>query len=122
MRLASHLTQDYELVTLDNGAILKLPSVNDDGRFEIFTDAINALLGWDALKKNCKVVKKPYWDWFEIQTGIPEVSLATQEQFVPQMLNLDILNGINFKKGCYTGRNCCAYPLFRHSQTPYLFG
>ena len=100
--------QDYELVSLDNGAILKLPSVNDDSRFEIFTDAMNAPPVWDALKNNCKVVEKPYWDWLEIQAGIPDVSLATQEQFVPQMLNLDILNGINFKKGCYTGQEIIA--------------
>ena len=100
--------QDYELVSLDNGAILKLPSVNNDGRFEIFTDAINAPLVWDALKNNCKVVKKPYWDWLEIQVGIPDITLATQEQFVPQMLNLDSLNGINFKKGCYTGQEIVA--------------
>ena len=100
--------QDYELVTLDNGAILKLPNVNDDGRFEVFTDASNAPLVWDALKNKCKIVEKPYWDWLEIQAGIPEVSLATQEQFVPQMLNLDILNGINFKKGCYTGQEIVA--------------
>ena len=101
-------SQDYELVTLDNGAILRLPSVNDDVRFEIFTNAINAPLIWDVLKNNCKVVEKPYWDWLEIQAGIPDVTLATQEQFVPQMLNLDILNGINFKKGCYTGQEIVA--------------
>ena len=101
-------SQEYELMTLGNGAILKLPSANDDGRFEIFTDAINAPLVWDALKNNCKIIEKPYWDWLEIQAGIPDVSLATQEQFVPQMLNLDILNGINFKKGCYTGQEIVA--------------
>jgi tRNA-modifying protein YgfZ len=101
-------SEDYELVTLENGAILKLPSANDSARFEIFTDAVNAPLIWDALKNNCQVVEKPYWELLEIQAGIPDVSLATQEQFVPQMLNLDILNGINFKKGCYTGQEIIA--------------
>jgi tRNA-modifying protein YgfZ len=101
-------TQDYELITLDNGVILKLPSVNEDARFEIFTDSTNAPLIWDALKTNCKVVEKPYWDWLEIQAGIPDIELKTQEQFVPQMLNLDILNAINFKKGCYTGQEIVA--------------
>lgn len=100
--------QDYELVSLDNGAILKLPAINNDTRFEIFTDAKNAPVIWDALKANCQVIEKPYWNWLEIQVGIPDVSLATQEQFVPQMLNLDILNGINFKKGCYTGQEIVA--------------
>ena len=101
-------TVDYELVSLENGAILKLPSYNDDARFEIFTDSTNAPLIWDALKNNCKVVEKPHWDWLEIQAGIPDIELKTQEQFVPQMLNLDILNGINFKKGCYTGQEIVA--------------
>ncbi len=99
---------DYELVSLDNGAILKLPSVNGDARFEIFTDAINAPLIWEALKNNCKVVEKPHWDWLEIQAGIPDITLKTQEQFVPQMLNLDVLGAINFKKGCYTGQEIVA--------------
>ena len=101
-------TEDYELVSLDNGAILKLPSYNNEARFEIFTDAINAPIIWDALKTNCKVVEKPHWDWLEIQAGIPDVELKTQEQFVPQMLNLDILDAINFKKGCYTGQEIVA--------------
>ena len=101
-------TQDYELVSLENGATLKLPSVNGDARFEIFTDSTNAPVIWDALKNNCQIVEKPHWDWLEIQAGIPDVELKTQEQFVPQMLNLDILNGINFKKGCYTGQEIVA--------------
>jgi tRNA-modifying protein YgfZ len=101
-------TQDYELITLDNGVILKLPSYNNDARFEIFANSTNAPLIWDALKTNCKVVDKPHWDWLEIQAGIPDIELKTQEQFVPQMLNLDILNAINFKKGCYTGQEIVA--------------
>ncbi len=101
-------TVDYELVSGDNGAILKMPSVNADARFEIFTDEINAPLIWEALKINSKVVEKPHWDWLEIQAGIPDIELKTQEQFVPQMLNLDILDAINFKKGCYTGQEIVA--------------
>ena len=101
-------TEDYELISIDNGAILKLPSVNDDARFEIFTDSTNAPIIWEALKNNSRVVEKPRWDWLEIQAGIPDIELKTQEQFVPQMLNLDVLGAINFKKGCYTGQEIVA--------------
>ena len=100
--------QDYELVSLENGAILKLPTIAGHTRFQIFTDAINAPILFNALKVNCQLVGKPCWDWLDIQSGIPDVLLKTQEQFVPQMLNLDILNGINFKKGCYTGQEIVA--------------
>lgn len=40
--------------------------------------------------------------------NIPWITQATQEHFVPQMVNLDCLNGINFKKGCYTGQEVIA--------------
>lgn len=100
--------QDYELVSLDNGAVLKLPSIGNHARFQIFADAENAPEIWNALKTKAQLVGKPCWDWLEIQAGIPDVEPATQEQFVPQMLNLDILNGINFKKGCYTGQEIVA--------------
>ncbi len=100
--------QDYELVSLDNGAVLKLPSIGNHARFQIFTDAENAPLIWNALKSKTQLVGKPCWDWLEIQAGIPDIEPLTQEQFVPQMLNLDILNGINFKKGCYTGQEIVA--------------
>jgi tRNA-modifying protein YgfZ len=105
--LAKIPTDDYELVTLENATVLKLPSTNG-ARFEIFTDEKNAPVIWEALKTKCEVVEKPRWDILEIQAGIPDIALKTQEQFVPQMLNLDILNGINFKKGCYTGQEIVA--------------
>jgi len=96
----------YELVTLDNAAIVKLPGGKP--RFEIFTDITNAPAIWDALSKHAKTADAQYWEWLEIQAGIPEVYLKTQEEFVPQMLNLDLLDGINFKKGCYTGQEIVA--------------
>ncbi|HNV88243.1 MAG TPA: folate-binding protein [Methylotenera sp.] len=101
-------TQDYELVSLENGAILKLPTTGNNSRFEILTDSVNAPAIWNALKVDCQPVGKPCWDWLEIQAGIPDITPATQEQFVPQMLNLDLLNAISFKKGCYTGQEIVA--------------
>jgi tRNA-modifying protein YgfZ len=93
---------------LDNGAILKLPTIAGHARFQIFTDNTNAPILLDALKADCQQVSQVCWDWLDIQMGIPDVSLKTQEQFVPQMLNIDLLGGINFKKGCYTGQEIVA--------------
>lgn len=98
--------QHYELVTLENGALLRLPS--DKPRFEIFTDISNAPAIWNALSRHAKPVGSACWEWLEIQAGIPDITLNTQETFVPQMLNLDLLGGINFKKGCYTGQEIVA--------------
>lgn len=97
---------DYELVALENGAVLKLPSKH--GRFEIFTDVSNAQKLWSTLSSQVTVADAAHWEWLEIQAGVPDVVTATQEEFVPQMLNLDLIGGINFKKGCYTGQEIVA--------------
>jgi tRNA-modifying protein YgfZ len=46
--------------------------------------------------------------WLEIQAGQPTVVTQTVEAFVPQMLNLQLINGVSFKKGCYTGQEVVA--------------
>lgn len=98
----------YEFVTFTDVIILKLPSIAGHTRFEIIAEKANASEIENTLKEHCQVAEQTYWDFLDIQAGIPDVLPATQEQFVPQMLNLDILNGINFKKGCYTGQEIVA--------------
>lgn len=97
---------DYELVSLENTRLLKLPSQH--GRFEIFTDINQAQSIWASLATDVTIADTNHWEWLEIQAGIPDVVTATQEEFVPQMLNLDLIGGINFKKGCYTGQEIVA--------------
>jgi folate-binding protein YgfZ len=48
------------------------------------------------------------WHSAEIADGIPSITPATTEEFIPQMLNLDLLGGISFRKGCYTGQEVVA--------------
>ncbi|HUW98399.1 MAG TPA: hypothetical protein VMV40_06080 [Acidiferrobacter sp.] len=48
------------------------------------------------------------WAWLDIQSGLPTIGAQTTEAFVPQMLNLDLLDGINFRKGCYPGQEIVA--------------
>jgi len=49
-------------------------------------------------------------DWLaaDIRDGQPQVFAATSEAFIPQMLNLDLIGGISFSKGCYTGQEIVA--------------
>ena len=53
------------------------------------------------------------WRWLELQSGLAWVRAATSEQFVPQMLNLELLGGVNFKKGCYPGQEVVARSQYR---------
>lgn len=47
-------------------------------------------------------------DYVFIRAGLGWVSQATFEEFVPQMLNLELLGGVSFKKGCYPGQEIVA--------------
>ena len=48
------------------------------------------------------------WALASLLAGDPEVLPETAEQFIPQMLNLDLLDGVSFRKGCYTGQEIVA--------------
>jgi folate-binding protein YgfZ len=48
------------------------------------------------------------WDWLEVRSGVGFIEAKTQERFVPQMINLEALGGIDFKKGCFPGQEVVA--------------
>lgn len=48
------------------------------------------------------------WKAFLIDNAIPFIYLATQELFIPQHVNYDFINGVSYKKGCYTGQEIVA--------------
>jgi folate-binding protein YgfZ len=54
-------------------------------------------------------------EWFlqDIRAGVPRVLLATQEAFVPQMINLERLGAVDFQKGCYPGQEIVARTQYR---------
>lgn len=53
------------------------------------------------------------WLLADIRAGLPQVFQSTHEAFVAQMLNLDVLDGISFNKGCYTGQEIIARTHYR---------
>ena len=44
------------------------------------------------------------WRLLDILSGIPQVYPTTVEEFIPQMINLDLVGGLSFTKGCYPGQ------------------
>jgi folate-binding protein YgfZ len=48
------------------------------------------------------------WLAADIAEGLPQVFAATSEHFTPQMLNADLIDGVSFTKGCYTGQEIVA--------------
>src|SRR5262245_61119184 len=53
------------------------------------------------------------WTLEEIRAGRPLITAATQDQFVPQMVNLEKIGGVDFQKGCYPGQEVVARAQYR---------
>jgi folate-binding protein YgfZ len=77
-------------------------------RFELIIAKEHAAAVWQGLKRGARPVGAACWDWLDIRAGIPVILPATQEQFVPQMVNLDAIGGVSFQKGCYPGQEIVA--------------
>ena len=98
--------QAHSMVTLNDVTLIRLPS--DHPMWLLFTAESMVEEVLNKLIPTCTPVGKAAWESLQIQAALPQVVPATQEAFVPQMLNLDVLNGISFKKGCYTGQEIVA--------------
>jgi folate-binding protein YgfZ len=61
------------------------------------------------------------WRWLEVQSGIPTIESSTVDQFVPQMLNLEVLGGVDFQKGCYPGQEVVARSQYRGTLKRRMF-
>ena len=77
-------------------------------RMQLITSTENAPALWERLSQYAKPVGIGCWDWLNIRSGIPIILPETQEAFLPQMVNLDAIGGIGFKKGCYPGQEIVA--------------
>lgn len=77
-------------------------------RFEIVGPSDAARDLWNSIKADTVAVGTWAWSWLDIIAGIPNVHAETSAAFVPQMVNLELVGGVNFDKGCYTGQEVIA--------------
>ncbi|BDH44698.1 tRNA-modifying protein YgfZ [Salmonella enterica subsp. enterica serovar Choleraesuis] len=84
-----------------------------DERFIIVTDAENAQRLADVLSESAARNNSDQWLALDIEAGLPVIAAVNSGQFIPQATNLQALNGISFKKGCYTGQEMVARAKFR---------
>jgi folate-binding protein YgfZ len=99
------LPQESDAVVQHNGLLAVRLS---DGRAELWAPAQQK----DAIQTILKATleEAPLNDWLlaQVRAGIGQVTGNTREVFIPQMLNLQALGGVSFKKGCYTGQEIVA--------------
>lgn len=95
-----------DALTIDGVTLLRIPGPHP--RFICLGETARLSTLWQTLAAEAKAAGAAAWDLLDIRAGIPNLDSGTIEAFVPQMVNLQLINGVNFKKGCYPGQEVVA--------------
>ena len=100
---------DMKTLHVEQTRIIRLA----EARYEIVCAPDGAQAVWSALAQQATQAGAAVWDWLDIRAGVVTVLPATQESFVPQMANYELIGGVSFKKGCYPGQEIVARTQYR---------
>ncbi len=89
---------------LDGGWIVGVAG----GRYIASLRPADAERFWERVSVAARPAGFAPWQWLTLRAGIPIVTAATTDSLVPQMANWDALDGVSFRKGCYTGQEIVA--------------
>lgn len=98
----------YSKIDHPLGTLLRVADAFGSPRYLWLASEATAAIAAPVLKDRLHVGGNAAWRLSEIHAGVPQVEAGTQEQFVPQMVNFELLGGVNFKKGCYPGQEIVA--------------
>lgn len=101
-------SQTWQLGTLGGGTLVRMPDAGGLQRALWVGTVSHAMPQWTTWSAQLKAAPSSVWRWTEILAGQPQVLEATREQFVPQMINFELVGGVNFRKGCYPGQEVVA--------------
>ena len=80
----------------------------DGSRYVIIASESAMAALWQKLTVKARPAGNAAWRWLDIQAAYPLVTLATKEEFVPQMADFEKIGGVSFHKGCYPGQEVVA--------------
>ncbi|MEX3526813.1 MAG: folate-binding protein [Burkholderia sp.] len=95
------------------GTLIRLPDADGRARYLWIASRKQFEAGTAVLDGKLAHVSPAVWDWLEIRAAEPRIAQPVVEQFVPQMLNYDVIGAVNFRKGCYPGQEIVARSQYR---------
>ena len=101
-------TAAYDKIDAATGTLIRLADANGAPRWQWITTQTIAAEALPRLCSRLTLAETARWRLTDIQAGLPQITFATQEKFVPQMINFEAVGGVNFKKGCYPGQEIVA--------------
>lgn len=103
--------KDNQVLQTDEGILIRVPGTKV--RYEAWLKTSAAIELWHKLAADSCIAGTGAWRLEDMRAGIAEVSAATQEEFLPQALNFQIVGAVSFNKGCYTGQEIVARTQYR---------
>jgi len=104
---ANSLKNVYDSLTENEMTILRIHG--QQPRYIVLTENLEKMQNiWENSITTAQKVGQSAWELLDILAAVPRITPATSEAFVPQMINFQALEGIHFKKGCYTGQEVVA--------------
>ena len=100
-------TPTWGCSTVDGTDVVRLPDGAVDGQ------AVQRGLWAGPAAPPLPTLDADMWRWLEASSGVPRIVAATVEQFVPQMVNLELVGGVSFQKGCFPGQEIVARSQYR---------
>jgi folate-binding protein YgfZ len=98
-----------EVAGAADAMVIRLPGE----RFEIVAARDKAQAMLESLAAGAEKADGEQWQRQIIRAGVPVILPATQEEFVPQMINLDLIGAVSYDKGCYPGQEIVARMHYR---------
>jgi tRNA-modifying protein YgfZ len=83
------------------------------GRYVVIAPPEKARALWQSFAESAVQAGADAWEWTSIRAEVPTIVAATQEAFVPQMANFDLIGAVSFRKGCYPGQEIVARMQYR---------
>jgi len=96
--------EPMEVIETDGTTVIRL----DASRFIVIAPSAGMAELWQKLSGKARPAGVPVWRWLDVEAAYPLVTLATKEEFVPQMADFDKIGGVSFQKGCYPGQEVVA--------------
>jgi folate-binding protein YgfZ len=62
------------------------------------------------------------WNRLDIEQNLPQIFIESYEELIPQSVNLDVVGGVNFKKGCFPGQEIIARVKYRGKPKSRMIG
>ncbi|MDC0186038.1 hypothetical protein OAK03_04315 [Gammaproteobacteria bacterium] len=108
--------EDFNIIGLDNVNHKKLINHQDDSQqlnispVDVDKDRYILIINNQVVTKDnsIQLINENDWILADIKSGLAIIDKNNSEKYIPQMINLDLLEGISFSKGCYTGQEVVA--------------